>query len=117
MTRYDLNTIRAVCEHCTVVAELWCGNGGGNRYVDLTPEQILEYLTEGEDYLLRCIGIAPDQFDAWREWRDLGGRALCGARTKAGTLCRNGTGDFRDFDEWCAVHRDEYCTIHGGDPH
>ncbi|WP_371398898.1 hypothetical protein [Marinovum algicola] len=116
MPSYDLNTIRAMCENLSVFKELWCGNSLGNRYIPLTPEEIVQYLEQGENFLLLKIGIAPEHFDAWREWRGLNGDALCAAKTKRGTFCKCRTGSHRDFDDWLAAHRDEYCAIHGGDP-
>lgn len=116
MEKYDLNTIRAVCDNFTVFTELWCGNAGGNEIIFLAPDEIVQYLEQGEDFLLKKIGIPAGKFDAWREWRDLDGDALCAATTKRGTLCRHTVSRNLDFWEWLQLHRDDYCALHGGEP-
>lgn len=81
-----------------------------------TFEDIREYKADPEGFTARSAGLSVEQY---REWTENHHHALCGARTKRGTLCKNRIGDSYQYSEpedWLAVHRSAYCAIHGGEP-
>ncbi len=88
--------------------------GGGfcrPTHVNLTPEQVVTYLEEGLDYVLRLQGIEPAEYE---DWQASDGRALCMETLKGGNLCSNQVASQCDLPTRKKMHRNEYCRRHSG---
>lgn len=110
MSEYDLKTIKAM-QDAGLVAQVWFGGGFCTpTMVNLTPEQVIGYLEEGLDYVLRLQGIEPYEF---KEWQQTNGRALCMQTLRSGKLCGNQVASQCSLDDWKRLHRNEYCHLHG----
>lgn len=111
MSGYDLRTVKAM-QDAGLVAEVRFGGGFCSQTrVQLTPDQVIGYLEQGLDYVLRLQGIEPDEFE---EWQQTDGRALCMETLKNGKLCGNQVASHCSLDDWKRLHRNEYCRTHGG---
>lgn len=109
---FDMKTIKAL--HAAGLVgpfELTSGFAPAMRF-SLTPDQIGIYLVEGRDALLASLGYDPRQVE---EWLNLGGVALCMGQKARGGHCSRQVGSQHNFDDWRRLHRNEYCTLHGGD--
>ncbi len=112
MSKYDLKTIQALYE-IGLVPRVTFGLGSG--YVPqeefyFTPEEMLDYLEQGEAYILNRLDIDPEMC---AKWRAAGGDALCGAMLKNGErMCERVVEQQLDFHSWVLVHRDDYCPSH-----
>lgn len=94
-----------------LVAEVRFGGGFcAQTRVKLTPDQVIKYLDQGMDYVLRLQGIEPEEFE---EWQKTEGRALCMETLKNGKLCSNQVASQCSLDVWKRRHRNEYCRTHG----
>ena len=111
MSEYDLKTVKAM-QDAGLVAEIRFGGGFCSQIrVELTPEQVIKYLDQGLDYVLRLQGIEPKEFE---EWQRTDGLALCMETLKSGKLCGNQVRSQCDLKTWKLLHRNNYCHLHGG---
>lgn len=111
MSGYDLKTVQAM-RNADLIAEVRFGGGFcAETRVELTPEQVIEYLDKGLDYVFGLQGIEPNEFE---EWQQTDGRALCMETLKNGKLCGNQVASQCSLDDWKLRHRNEYCSTHGG---
>ena len=83
---------------------------GCNHY--LSDEEYEIARSNFDQLVFQRFGLTRAEFE---EWDALRGRALCAATTRRGALCKNGIGDTHDDTRlWRALHRSDYCRIHGG---
>lgn len=109
MTLYHLKTAQAM-QNAGLVAEVRFGGGFcAQTRVELTPEQVIQYLDQGLGYVLRLQGIEPEEHEAWQA---SDGLALCMETLKNGKLCGNQVASQCSLDEWKRLHRNEYCHTH-----
>lgn len=112
MPKYDLKTIQALYE-LGLVPHVTFGLGSG--YVPqeefyFTPEEMLEYLEQGEFYILNRLDIDPEMC---AKWRAAGGDARCGAMLKSGErLCERIVEQQCDYHTWVDLDRQDYCSSH-----
>jgi hypothetical protein len=109
MTQYDLKTVQAM-QNAGLVAEVSFGGGFCvPTRVELTPEQVILYLDQGLDYVMRLTGAEPEEYE---EWQACHGKALCMETLKSGKPCGNQVASECSIDEWKRLHRNEYCKTH-----
>lgn len=111
MAQYDLKTVQAMNDGGMVNSVEFGGGFCSPTRVVLSPEQVIAYLDQGIDYVLRLQGIEPVEFE---DWQSTDGRALCMETLKSGKLCGNQVASQCSLDEWKRLHRNEYCHTHGG---
>ena len=109
MKKYDIETVRAMQEADLVASVEFGGGFCRPTKVVLTPEQVISYLEEGLDYVLRLQGIEPVEYE---EWRAADGRAMCMETLKSGKMCGNQVASQCDLPTWKRLHRNEYCRLH-----
>ncbi len=108
---YDLQTVRAMAD-AGLAAEVRFGGGFCTEtVVSLSPDQVIGYLSQGLDYVLRLQGIEPDEFE---QWQQTDGLALCAQTLRNGSLCGNQVASQCSLTDWKRIHRNEYCHRHGG---
>jgi len=112
MPKYDLKTIQALYK-IGLVPHVTFGLGSGYAPQEefyFKPEEMLEYLEQGESYILNRLDIDPEMC---AKWRAAGGDALCGAMLKSGErMCERVVEQQLDFHSWVVVHRSDYCSSH-----
>lgn len=88
------------------------GPGGSAGHLLLSPDQLADYNSDPDRYAAGYLGVSIRDY---REWVRLEGTALCGAKTRKGLNCRCNLGGIqRTLKDWRRVHRNFYCSIHGG---
>ena len=112
MPKYDLKTIQAL-EDLNLIRTIKFGLADGYityKQFALKPEEMLEYLEQGESYILHRLDI---DADLCAEWRAECGDAKCAAMLKNGErLCDRVVGHQLGYHEWVQTHRKEYCSSH-----
>jgi len=112
VSKYDLRTIQALYD-VGMVPRITFGLGSG--YVPqeeffFKPEEMLEYLEQGEAYILDRLDIDADMC---AKWRAAGGDAKCAAMLKSGErLCDRVIEQQLVYHEWVELHRQDYCSSH-----
>lgn len=112
MSKYDLQTIQALDDlELLRFAKFGLGSGFANyKEIQLTPEEMLQYLKQGEPFLLEKLNI---DADLCAEWREMCGDAQCAAMLKRGDrLCSRYVGYQLGYHDWVMMHRKEYCAHH-----
>ncbi len=112
MPKFDLPTIQALYD-IGLVPRVTFGLGSG--YVPqeeffLKPEEMLDYLEQGEAYIFNRLDI---DAGLCAKWRSAGGDAKCGAKLKSGErLCDRVVEQQLGYHEWVQLHRQDYCASH-----
>lgn len=87
----------------------------GDLYLDR--QGVERYNLDPDEYMRKHIGFASVQ--EMHEYHAVAGEALCGAKTKRGTLCKNIVHGYMDawpkpLSLWRSLHRIGACLVHGG---
>lgn len=82
----------------------------GGETIRLRAEDVTPYVRDPDGFAAEHFGLSKSDY---RDWVYYDGHALCGARTKAGTPCRNFVSKHGTKpEEWKTAHRNGYCGSH-----
>jgi hypothetical protein len=83
--------------------------GGNTLY--LGRDELDQYNRDPDGYAAKHFGF--DTAEEYREWINVTGAALCGARTKSGRLCGHLVSRIQlNPTEWKELHRNVFCAVH-----
>lgn len=84
--------------------------GAAEMYLD--GHELEQYNADPDAYAAGFFGLTKEQY---LEWLNLQGTPLCAATTRKGKPCKSVIRGFQlPPKDWLALHRNEYCWVHGG---